>query len=387
MPRISRRTTEENSHKFREKKLDQISVPDDDNRNYMKGFDMTVRQFTVSKFRQMCKRGELDFNVDMQRGEVWNKSRASLYIHSLLLGLSPYQSPFLMNKRTDENGKVIYEVLDGKQRGLPAIINYLNNEYALCGLANEPSIMYNGKPYNINGLRFCQLPEEIRGELESVSIPVAVSNDATPRQKTLIFSRANNYKGMSKFDLARARKEDMSDIISLSHHELFENMFKRKKLQTLDFQKLIVQSWILENDEKPNITSSHINVVMSTLSMSEEEQARLTRDYDRILRAYKILLPDEPSVAKDMLLATNFLMYLSFVENFPSDNALAEWLKTFFRNVPEKYKSISTDKTDSTTRVKTRMDIVENSINEFLTNYTEPKDQEDEQMRLDERNG
>lgn len=369
MAKPKRAVAKETERKPREKHLEEIAAPENDKKNYMINFDMTVKQFTIASLRQKFKKGELDFNTDMQRGEVWNKFRASLYIHSLLLGLSPYQSPFLMNKRTNEDNTVTYEVLDGKQRGLPAIIKYLDNGYALCGLASEPNIIYNGKPYIINGLRFCQLPEELRKELESVGIPVAISFNATPEQKSVIFSRANNYKPMSKFDLARANKKDMSDIIHLASHKLFEAMCgdKRKKL---DYHKLIVESWIVENEIEPIITSTHINKVMSELAMSEKEQDRLNRDYDKVLKAYQILLPDkENGIIKTIFNATHFLSYLSFVENFPDDRACAEWFKKFYSDIPNDYSETTVSQTNSTTNLKIRMNVVENSINEFLENY------------------
>lgn len=367
MARTKNKTDAEREHQ--KSLLEKIAVDCNEDNNYMMGFEMTVKQFTISSLCQKYKKGELDFGADMQRGVVWNKSRASLYIHSLLLGLSPYQAPFLMNKRTNEDGNTVYEVLDGKQRGLPAIIKFIENDYALCGLANEPCINCGGVSCNINGRRFSQLPEELQEELKTVSIPVAVSFNATARQKSLIFSRANNYKPMSKFDLARANKKDMSDILALASHELFANMYG-DKLDSLNYHKLIVESWIVENDAEPNITSSHINKVMRELEMSKSEQSRLIHDYDIILNAYKILLQDnERGIIKLIFNTTHFLSYLAFVEKFPDDAACAKWLKQFYSDIPEEYSATTVSQTNNTTNLKTRMSIVENSINDFLENY------------------
>lgn len=368
MARAKNKTTAEREHQ--ESLLKKIAVESNENNSYMMGFEMTVKQFTISSLCQKYKKGELDFDADMQRGLVWNKARASLYIHSLLLGLSPYQSPFLMNKKTNEDGRTVYEVLDGKQRGLPAIIRYIENEYALCGLANEPCINYGGIFCNINGKRFSQLPEEIQEELKTTSIPAAVSFNATARQKSLIFSRANNYKAMSKFDLARASKKDMSDILSVASHQLFKKMYGEKKLDSLDYQKLIVESWIVENEGEPIITGTHINKVMSELSMSEEEQKRLKDDYDMILNAYKFLHQDhENDIIKIIFNSTHFISYLAFVEKFPNNKTCAEWFKQFYSNIPEEYLATTKSQSNNTTNLKTRMEIVENSINDFLENY------------------
>ena len=102
-------------------------------------------QWSVNIFVKRYEKGEINFDNPIQRGIVWNKVMSSLYIHSLLYDILVYQKPFLVSKK--ENG---VDILDGKQRGT-TLIKYVNNEFALTGLQNEPSIMVDGKPYQING--------------------------------------------------------------------------------------------------------------------------------------------------------------------------------------------------------------------------------------------
>lgn len=346
----------------------------DENLMYMMNFRMTKSDLTVSALKNRYKRGTLDFDVDIQRGEMWTKSWSSLYIHSLLLDITPFQQAIIINVRTNPDNSTTEEVLDGKQRGLLTIIRYVNNEYALCGLKNEPYINCNGTPCQINGLRFSQLPPELQDKLMTTSIPVAKMYDATPQQKALIFKRVNNAKPMGKFDLARANKADMTDIINLASHELFTVMYG-KSIAKLNHHKTVVESWIVENELEPIVSSSHINSLMENLNISENEQDKLTKDYDMILGAYKYIADNSPEIAKIILNSTHFLSYLSFVEKFETPKDCAAWMMDFYANLPKEYTQTTDKRPNQTANLKTRMNIVENSINRFLGN---PADEDEE---------
>ena len=129
-------------------------------------------QWSVNIFVKRYEKGEINFDNPIQRGIVWNKVMSSLYIHSLLYDILVYQKPFLVSKK--ENG---VDVLDGKQRGL-TLIKYVNNGFALTGLQNEPLIMVNGEPYQINGKFFKQLPDELQWKILDFSIDIAKLEDA-----------------------------------------------------------------------------------------------------------------------------------------------------------------------------------------------------------------
>lgn len=100
--------------------------------------------WSVNSFCKRYKRGEINFDNPIQRGVVWNKKDSSLYIHSLLYDILIYQKPFLISQK--ENG---WDVLDWKQRGT-SLIKFVNNEFVLTGLENEPPIVVKGKEIFLN---------------------------------------------------------------------------------------------------------------------------------------------------------------------------------------------------------------------------------------------
>lgn len=374
-----------------EKKLSDITVDEESGKinpdlMYMMNFRMHYETKTIGTLFNMFEEGELNFEVDIQRGEVWTKAQASLFIHSLFFDMSTILSSVIINTITDNSGKTTkIEVIDGKQRTLTALIRYMNGEFPLCSLQNEPYINYKGKPCQINGLHFKQLPRGLQKVLESVGINCAMMFNATQKQKAFVFSRINNNKPMSKFDLARANKADMSDILNIATHEIFSVMFG-KNLKKLDHHKIVVKSWIVINEEEPILTARHIDSLMSTLNISEEQQDIIMASYDMALDAYKtLLMRNQNSIAKSILMTTHFLSFLPFVGKFSTSSACADWLVDFYSNIPTEYTETTVSHTNSTLNVKTRMNCIENAINTFLENYTpseEPEEPKELQMSL-----
>ena len=231
---------------------------------------------------------EVDFTDDMQRGEVWSNTRKSLYIHSILLKITDAQSPFIAGVRELPNGNTLLKIFDGKQRGT-TLIHYINGDFALTGLTNEPDIYLNGEPVKLQGKRFKQLPQKLQSWILDTTLNISIMENATPEQEALIFRRLNNGKSMSRFDIARSYKKGMEDIRELTNHELFNVMLSSHERKALKQQEVIVKSWVALFEEEPNLTPAHINEVMKMLSIGTDEQEELKTSYDFIFETYKIL--------------------------------------------------------------------------------------------------
>jgi hypothetical protein len=119
------------------------------------------KKFTDTAFRLTQERNDfflpqvLDFvhtkrwinlRPEYQRRLVWDDSKRSLFIESLLLNV-PIPPVFLFEWELSR-----YEVMDGQQR-LNAIVDFYENGFALKGLERWDEL---------NGLRFRELPETLR---------------------------------------------------------------------------------------------------------------------------------------------------------------------------------------------------------------------------------
>ncbi|MGM9544388.1 MAG: DUF262 domain-containing protein [Romboutsia timonensis] len=317
--------------------------------------------WSVNTFCKRYEKGSINFDNPIQRGLVWNKPMSSLYIHSLLYDILVYQKPFLISKKGEEK----WDVLDGKQRGT-SLIKYINNEFRLTGLQGEPPIIVNGEPYNINGKFFKQLPDELQWKIKDFPIDMAVLEDAPVEMESLFFNRSNGGKAMAKVDLARSKNKSIATVKEIAKHEIFSVMFSDKTLEKLPQDEVVVKTWQALNETTPDYSSRHFNNLMETLDITEFDKQQIISIYDKVLSAYQIVLIKDKDVAINMMKKTHFLTYISFVEQFENTEKLAEWLLSFYKEMPPEYFEASNKQTTSTKNTNIRISIVKESVDKFL---------------------
>lgn len=316
--------------------------------------------WSVNSFKKRYEKGEINFDNPIQRGIVWNKPMSSLYIHSLLYDILVYQKPFLVSKK--ENG---WDVLDGKQRGT-SLIKYINNEYALTGLQDEPPIIVNGEPYNINGKRFKQLPDELQMKILDFQIDLAKLEDAPVEIEALFFNRSNGGKAMAKVDLARSKNRSIDVVKEIAQHEIFKAMFSDKVLQKLPQDEIVVKTWQALNETDPDYSAKHFNELMEDLEITEENKQQIISVYDKVFEAYKKVLISDKEIATLIMKKTHFLTYVTFVEQFETADKLTEWLLSFYKNMPAEYIEASKQQTTGGKNTSIRFTIVKDSVDKFL---------------------
>lgn len=318
------------------------------------------------------KRKEIDFDIPQQRGIAWDNKRRSLYIHSILMGLHVFQSAVIVNSVLDEEGKPIQKVYDGKQRCLSALIKFIDNEYKLTGLKNEPPVLDDdGDPVSINGKFFKSLPDSLQQRLKDATITVAVAQNANEQMMSMIFRRINNGKTMSSFDISRSQSnslETMEKIKLLSEHDLFKNLMKNTNLEAKKQEEMVIKTWISLFEEEPCFTGKHINDVMKTLELSEEEEDKIRRTFDVLNEAWESLTGDNSDIAKVAFNKTHLFIFIPYVEKFSDTAQFTNWLIEFFSDMPEDYAEvINAGHTTTPSSVKARYDIVARNVEEYLS--------------------
>jgi len=153
--------------------------------------DIKVRRETFSVFeinRMMTEQDDIDLNPDFQRNLVWDNTRKSALIESILLGIPIPVFYFAESK----SGR--YHVVDGLQR-LSTIKQFLNNEFALKKLEHLDEDC-NGRYYKIDQLntrtKTKALDRKYTRRLENAQFIVNVIESASPQKvKYDIFKRIN----------------------------------------------------------------------------------------------------------------------------------------------------------------------------------------------------
>ena len=156
--------------------------------------------WSANQLAAMIKNGKIVFENVIQRGYVWEKTRKSALIESMMLSVP---IPAVYAKRYDDgSGKKnsnVYDILDGKQR-LSTIKQYLNDEFALTELPLV--VFYNEltdkeETINVSNLKFSELPEGLQEKIKNVRISVIYFDNLTHEEERELFKRLNSGKPLS----------------------------------------------------------------------------------------------------------------------------------------------------------------------------------------------
>lgn len=192
-------------------------------------------QWTGKKLARMATDGEIDFNISVQRGNVWKRDKQSLLIHSMITDYPI--PPFYAVK--NENGN--YSMLDGKQRS-EAIRAFLNNEFALDDSTPEVTLK-NGMIDDISGLTYSQLCEEIQDKIKDYSLTVYWFDSCiTDDEISEMFFRLNNGKPLSAIELTRVKAKSIDTIRSLAKHPIFSEALKETAINKYTNEDIIIKS-------------------------------------------------------------------------------------------------------------------------------------------------
>lgn len=330
------------------------------------GWSIDSANWAVNTLIRMYKRGEIDYNSKVQRDFVWTKKTSSKYIQSLFWGMLGYNIPQLYSKKGN-----IYYSIDGQQRSL-TLIKYVNNEYPLVGLGNC-TVNVDGVEHKINGKFFKQLDERLQEIFMDFQLNISLLENATESVEAEFFERANSGVRVSSKDVAFSKSVSKDEILELANHEIFIPMFPKQADKTTQRKEVVIKTYIAINETVPDYSDNHYKKVTSETLFEEDDITAIKSVYDKVLSAYKIILIQNPEIAKTIMRKTHFLSYIAFVERFEDPDQFAKWLMLFYKEPPEEYKVAATQQTTSLRHIKARVEVVKESVDKFLSNKNTEK--------------
>jgi uncharacterized protein DUF262 len=132
--------------------------------------------YSVETLAQRVATGKLILDIDYQRKYVWDNSKASRLIESLLMNVPVPVCYFA------EIDNARHEVIDGLQR-ITAIVRFLGDEFSLRGI----SVLE-----ELSGKTFSELPTKAQRQLENRAIRcIVITEESHPDIKFDVFERLN----------------------------------------------------------------------------------------------------------------------------------------------------------------------------------------------------
>ena len=346
--------------------------------------------WTAKQLGAMVKSGKINFDHIVQRSYVWERSRKSGLIESMIIG---YPVPPIFAKRIDDGtgkrGGNIYYIMDGKQR-LSTVKEYLNDEFALTTIApitykdieTEEDITV-----DISDKKYSELPEAVQDILKDTTFSVTYFDNLTDDEERELFKRLNAGKPLSAKSKLLASCKDIKGLLDIGSHKLFEEMISDKGHANKNQVTLVAKSYMMMfkdvNMGEVSFDSKTFNPMLEELHISESEKMAMIQVYDKIYDVHEELLDrKEKKVAKKLWTETHLISLIPFfksaVEKDISDDMMADWIMEFFDTESgtsnnDTYNECAGSGVARKDNVMGRHEALEDSFNEF---FAEDDDEE-----------
>lgn len=296
--------------------------------------------WSAKQLSGMIKNEKIDFNHIIQRSYVWERTRKTGLIESMILG---YPIPAVFAKRMDDGtgkrGGNIYYIMDGKQR-LSTVKEFLNDEFALTNIS--PVTYFDTDKdeeceVDISGMKFSELPDGLKDYLNTVTFNVTYFDNLTSEEERELFKRLNAGKPLSTKARMLASARNIEELLDIGSHELFEEMLTEKARASKNQVTLVMKAWTMLNKDVEDISfaSKDFNPVIEDAEISDDEKLELAKVFDYIVNVHDELVSNkEKDVAKKLYTETHMISLIPYMkrsmENI-NEAMMAEWLVSFFK--------------------------------------------------------
>lgn len=314
--------------------------------------NMTVQPKWLEKNEEKIR-----YDLAIQRNEVWDIERKSLYIRAIIYGYPP--GYFF----TQDTGDDFYWVIDGQQR-FTTLTQYLKGKFALS--ENTPPI--NG--IKIAGFKYEELPDDFKDELRTRNLTIFKYKNMTMEERDDLFYYINNGMGLTKIELTRvfASSTVMDFVNEISKHEFFQKTIAISDSQRNRFtdQEIILQilSVLIKGYEK-GLSSKEIKELAIELKENGipdniKEVLKNTTNY--IYQA----IPVKQKFMKKVNIPIIFNVAVKAQNNEITPEKFGGFLQMFFSDIPTEYDYATDSGSAKKENVKIRIDEMNGYFDEHI---------------------
>ena len=301
---------------------------------------MSLEKSTISwsakQLKVMVMNGKINFDHIVQRSYVWERSRKSALIESMIVG---YPVPAVYAKRMGDGSSKIYYIMDGKQR-LSTVKEYLNNEFALTELS--PVRYIDGATgeeceYDISNLTFDELPESLRDHLNSIMFSVVYFDNLNKEEERELFKRLNAGKPLTAKSRLLASCKDIEGLLDIGSHKLFDEMLTDKARSNKNQVALVMKVWCMMNQNIHNVSfeSKTFNSMLENTEITEAEKLDMIEVFNLIVDTHAVLVDNKrKKIAKKLYTETHFVSLIPYFYKAVKDDIvadmMADWLTVFY---------------------------------------------------------
>ena len=291
--------------------------------------------WNAKQIAKMANNGTLRFDNIIQRSYVWEQTRKSELIHSMIEG---YPVPAFYARRVD--GKV-YDFLDGKQR-INAIRGFIGGEYALMGIANVEVVNDDGstEEMDLNGMKFDDLPEQVQDAIKDYYFTIYYYENITPEQIRTMFKKLNNGKPLSTKERNIANCTDIVTVTDIGSHPLFSDILTQKGIDGRKQLPMVMKVYMMLNDFIENVSfeSKPFNEVMQDTKMTEAQKEEIIAVLNRYHMIYNHVAEVEDKkmakfIQKKMATEVHMISLMPFIKKSINESVNPDLLVGFMKEI------------------------------------------------------
>lgn len=299
------------------------------------------------------------FDLAIQRNEVWENDRKSLFIHTLLYGY-PFPPCY-----AQDQGDGLYWMLDGKQR-ITTAISYVKGEFAL----NKHTPEIDG--IKLAGKKFSQLPEELKEKILDTDFQIYQLRGMSEGELAEMFFRLNNGSALSKIELTRAiaGTEMMAFIRSVAAEPFFAQsaaLTERGRNRFVDEELVLQICYLITRGEAVSLSGKELRNFVTDVrgqGVSEETQEAVRRITAYLNKAF----PQKERYLKKVHVPMIFLLAIKAEEQGILPEKYSLWVETFFKGLlpGARYHQASRAGSSQKEKVAERLNEMEQDFQKFF---------------------
>lgn len=345
--------------------------------------------WSVKQVLRMVENGGIRFDYPIQRPSgVWKSLQKSYLIHSLT-GEFPIPPIYhlLIKEIVDDKEMKIRYVLDGKQR-LTTIKSFVDGEYELDEAT--PSVEIEGVEYDLAGLAYDELPEEVQDMILSRTILNYSfdSEEITDEEIEDLFFRMNSGTALSEQQKAKGKMgvKWATRLNELGEHIFFKELaaFSPTQIKSDAHITAILQTMMMmDNFNYKNVSQRVIAAYQMTFKEDEENKLVLFKKVEAAINyLMEVFSKKDTLLLKKVHLPMILLTALEAIDQNVEPDVFSHWVIAFkeafkasesITDIPTTYKEFTGKGTTDKVKADGRMNEMKRHFNEYLTIYNNQK--------------
>ena len=295
----------------------------------------------VKTLQKWYANGQLVFDNAIQRSSgQWGILQKSLLIHSIMASY-PIPPVFLLKYKNGD--ATIYDCIEGKQRLLNTF-DFMSGGYELH--SGTPYVELDGEIYEVAGLSFEELPDELQDIIMGYRYSISVIEDASEEEVEDIFYRLNASTPLSP--IQKSRSVMGTELARWTHDILAKDFFTKALDMTLaqwrregDLEVLLQTMLLLdnrsENYEYKAISNKEVLKYCSHIRGTYSEEKRDV--VDRLFSYLSEAFPEKHKFLKKSAVPMVAVIGQLAIEKGVSSEQYRGFIDSFANTVNEAYEA------------------------------------------------